>query len=82
MCIAEHIANSMIVKVNQVGTLTSAIEAAGLARIKSWLVIASHRSGETNDDWLADFGRGPSRLELLHVENAYQNTIDFYAWNN
>jgi enolase len=56
--IAEHIANSMIVKVNQVGTLTSAIEEVGLARLKSWLVIASHRSGETNDDWLADFSVG------------------------
>ncbi|MPZ07093.1 MAG: phosphopyruvate hydratase [Nitrososphaeraceae archaeon] len=54
----EQVANSMIVKVNQVGTLTTAMEAVCIATSKSWLIIASHRSGETNDDWLADFSVG------------------------
>jgi enolase len=56
--IDERIANSMIVKVNQIGTLTAAMEAVGTATSKSWLIIVSHRSGETNDDWLADFSVG------------------------
>jgi enolase len=56
--IAERIANSMIVKVNQIGTLTAAIEAVGTATSESWLIIASQRSGETNDYWLADFSVG------------------------
>lgn len=56
--IKNRVANSMIVKVNQTGTLTAAMEAVSAARSESWLIIASHRSGETNDDWLADFSVG------------------------
>jgi enolase len=51
-------ANSVVIKINQVGTLTAAIEAVRTASSKSWRIIASHRSGETNDDWLADFSVG------------------------
>lgn len=56
--IRRHTANGVIIKVNQIGTLTEAIEAARVAFSDSWNVIASHRSGETNDDWLADFAVG------------------------
>jgi len=56
--IDERAANSMIVKVNQVGTLTAAMEAVVTAKSESWLIIASHRSGETNDNWLSDFSVG------------------------
>lgn len=56
--INKHVANGIIIKVNQVGTLTEAMEAAKVAFSASWNVIASHRSGETNDDWLADFAVG------------------------
>jgi enolase len=51
-------ANGIIIKVNQVGMLTGAIEAAKSAYSAPWSVIASHRSGETNDHWLADFAVG------------------------
>jgi enolase len=51
-------ANSIIIKVNQVGTLTAAMETIRAASSNSWQIIASHRSGETNDDWLADFSVG------------------------
>jgi enolase len=51
-------ANSIIIKVNQVGTLTSAMEAVRSASSAGWGIIASHRSGETNDDWLSDFSVG------------------------
>jgi enolase len=56
--IKSHVANGIIIKVNQVGTLTAAIETVKRAHSASWSVIASHRSGETNDDWLADFAVG------------------------
>jgi enolase len=56
--IRSHAANGIIIKVNQVGTLTGAIESAKRANSASWNIIASHRSGETNDDWLADFAVG------------------------
>lgn len=51
-------ANSVIIKVNQAGTLTGAMEALTTASSAGWGIIASHRSGETNDDWLADFSVG------------------------
>jgi enolase len=51
-------ANSIIIKVNQVGTLTAAMDAIKTASSKSWRIISGHRSGETNDDWLADFSVG------------------------
>jgi len=46
--------NAMILKVNQVGTLTEAMSAAELADRNGWNVIVSHRSGETEDTFIAD----------------------------
>jgi enolase len=47
--------NSLIIKPNQIGTVTEAWDAAMLAKEWGWRAIASHRSGETNDDFIADF---------------------------
>ena len=47
-------ANGLLLKVNQVGTLTEAAEAYQAARAARWQVTVSARSGETEDDWLAD----------------------------
>ncbi|MCX5687355.1 MAG: phosphopyruvate hydratase [Candidatus Omnitrophica bacterium] len=47
--IAKHIANSILIKVNQIGTLTETIEAIKLARKKGYTAVVSHRSGETED---------------------------------
>lgn len=46
--------NAMILKVNQVGTLTEAMNAAELAKRSGWNVIVSHRSGETENTFIAD----------------------------
>jgi len=46
--------NAMILKVNQIGTLTEAMAAAELAKRNGWNVIVSHRSGETEDTFIAD----------------------------
>lgn len=51
-------ANALLLKVNQVGTLSDAAEARALARAAGWRVIVSARSGETEDDWLADLAVG------------------------
>ncbi len=48
----------MLLKVNQIGTLTEAAEALRLAREADWKVMISARSGETEDDWLADLAVG------------------------
>jgi enolase len=53
-----HAANALLLKVNQVGTLTEAAEAHQLARTAGWAVVVSARSGETEDNWLADLATG------------------------
>ena len=50
--------NALLLKVNQIGTLTEAARACGLAREAGWAVTISARSGETEDDWLADLAVG------------------------
>jgi enolase len=52
--IDEHVANSILIKVNQIGTLTETIEAIQLAQRNGYTTIASHRSGETEDATIAD----------------------------
>ncbi len=47
--------NALLLKVNQIGTLTEAIESAKLAMEHKWKVMVSHRSGETEDTFIADF---------------------------
>lgn len=51
-------ANALLLKVNQIGTLTEALDAMRLARSAGWTVTVSARSGETEDDWLADLATG------------------------
>jgi enolase len=52
--IDEHVANSILIKVNQIGTLTETIEAIQLAQRNGYTTISSHRSGETEDTTIAD----------------------------
>ena len=51
-------ANALLLKVNQIGTLTEAAEALRLARAAGWAVTVSARTGETEDDWLTDLAVG------------------------
>ena len=77
------VANSIIIKVNQVGALTGAMEAVRTASYAGWGIIASHRSGETNDDWLSDFSVGmgadaikagaPARRQRISKYNRLMN---------
>ncbi|HEX5396758.1 MAG TPA: phosphopyruvate hydratase [Candidatus Limnocylindria bacterium] len=52
--IAQSSANSILVKLNQIGTLTETIEAVELAQRAGWTAVISHRSGETEDTTIAD----------------------------
>jgi enolase len=52
--INEGIANSILVKVNQIGSLTETIEAVNLATRNRYTSVMSHRSGETEDNTIAD----------------------------
>ena len=53
--IEENVANAVLIKLNQIGTLTETIEAIRIARRAGWGAMVSHRSGETVDSFIADF---------------------------
>jgi enolase len=62
--IEARAADALLLKVNQVGTLTEAAEAHALARSAGWSIMASARSGETEDNWLADLAAGWSADQI------------------
>jgi enolase len=77
--IKERAMNSVLIKLNQIGTLSETIDAINLARSAGWTAMVSHRSGETEDTTIADFvvamGTGqiksgaPSRSERVAKYN-------------
>jgi enolase len=56
--ISEKACNAILVKPNQIGTVSETLEVIKMAREANWKVIISHRSGETNDTFIADFAVG------------------------
>ena len=54
----EKAANALLLKVNQIGTMTEAIEAVKMCKKAGWGVMCSHRSGETEDTTIADIAVG------------------------
>lgn len=53
-----HVANAVLIKVNQIGTLTEAMDAIELAQINGYRAVISHRSGETEDAFISDLAVG------------------------
>jgi enolase len=53
--IEEGVANSVLIKLNQIGTISETVEAVEMARAAGWTAVVSHRSGETEDAFLSDF---------------------------
>ncbi|MFH0730094.1 MAG: phosphopyruvate hydratase [Pseudomonadota bacterium] len=53
--IAEHATNAVLIKLNQIGTVSETIAAIDLCRKTGWSYVISHRSGETEDTFMADF---------------------------
>ena len=62
--IAEGCANSVLIKVNQIGTLTETMQTIEMARRAGFTTVISHRSGETEDPWLADLAVGLSTGQI------------------
>jgi len=56
--IDEKACNALLLKVNQIGSITEAIEAVNMAKNAGWGVMTSHRSGETEDSFIADLAVG------------------------
>jgi enolase len=63
--ITEHVGNSILIKLNQIGTVTETIGAIEMARLAKYSSIVSHRSGETEDTFIADFvvGMGTGQIK-------------------
>ena len=76
MGIKQDSANSLLLKINQVGTVTEALQANDLARENGYDVIVSLRSGETPDDFIADLavGIGARQVKLGSPVRAERNT--------
>lgn len=56
--IRERASNAILIKLNQIGTLTETLDAIDMARLAGWAVVISHRSGETEDVTIADLAVG------------------------
>jgi enolase len=56
--IEEKASNALLVKLNQIGTLSETIEAVELCQRAAWRAVTSHRSGETEDSTIADLSVG------------------------
>ncbi len=66
MAIDKKLCRALLLKVNQIGTVTEALDAARLAMSHKWKVMVSHRSGETEDTFIADLavGLGCGQIKL------------------
>ena len=62
--IAKGVANSILIKVNQIGTLTETLDAIQLATDNGYTSVSSHRSGETEDTTIADLAVGSSATQI------------------
>ncbi len=62
--IDRHIANAILIKVNQIGTLTETLEAIAMADKANYAAIVSHRSGETEDTTIADISVATTATQI------------------
>ncbi len=62
--IRQGVANSILIKINQIGTLTETIAAIEMAKRAGYTAVVSHRSGETEDTFIADLAVGTNALQI------------------
>ncbi len=60
----EKVANAVLIKLNQIGTVTETLQTMSVARAASYGTVISHRSGETQDDFIADFAVATSAGQI------------------
>ena len=72
--IEKGVANSILIKVNQIGTLTETLDAIAMANRAGYTAIVSHRSGETEDTTISDIS-----VALNAGQTGWQNTISCCA---
>src|SRR5205085_6557564 len=62
--IKRGVANSILIKINQIGTLTETFEAIEMAKHSGYTSVISHRSGETEDSTIADIAVGTNAMQI------------------
>ena len=62
--IDKKVANSVLIKVNQIGTLTETFETINLAQSANYTAVISHRSGETEDTTISDIAVGMNAMQI------------------
>ena len=62
--IAQGVANSILIKINQIGTLTETFAAVEMAKLAGYTAVISHRSGETDDSTIADIAVGLRAMQI------------------
>lgn len=77
--IEKRIANSILIKLNQIGTVSETIRTMQLARRHGYLTVVSHRSGETEDSYIADFAVG---MVASHIKTGSLSRSDRLAKYN
>ncbi len=87
--IQTHACNAVLVKPNQIGTISETIQVVKMAKQNNFSVVASHRSGDTDEDFIADFAVGvgadyakfgaPNRMERVVKYNRLAYIEDFLA---
>ncbi len=76
--IKKGMANSILIKLNQIGTITETLEAIRLARKNGYTTMISHRSGETGDTFIADFTVATNSAELKSGAPARSERVEKY----
>ena len=70
--VKEEVANAILIKPNQIGTLTETLETIRLAKKNNYKTIISHRSGETEDTFIADLAVGVNAMQIKQELRAEQ----------
>ena len=76
--IKDKLCNAVLIKVNQIGTITETLETIRLARKNNFTTMVSHRSGETGDTFIADFTVATNSAELKSGAPARSERVEKY----
>ncbi|HOH97495.1 MAG TPA: phosphopyruvate hydratase [Candidatus Cloacimonadota bacterium] len=76
--IKENVANSILIKLNQIGSVTETIDAINMAHKAGWTTVVSHRSGETGDTFIADLAVAMNTGQIKTGSISRSERVDKY----
>jgi enolase len=78
--IREQVGNSILIKLNQIGTLTETLAAIDTAHRARYTAVISHRSGETEDSTIADLAVGTAAGQITHGQFSFGANKKLKLW--